>query len=329
MVVVFHLILQLDKMDFAAPESEWLSSGVDLFFVVSGFIMWWTTDNRDMTPMQFMQRRIHRIVPIYWAISSVYVAILLFLPALMQSGALDTRHVVASFFFLPYPHPVLGDIWPLVPPGWTLNYEMFFYVIFAISLALPQGSRLASLCAILVGLVAIGNVLDPASVAGQFYTSSLLLEFLYGVLIAVLVGRGTALPAGLALAVLALAFAMLPLRQGFATADTRALWYGVPSALIVAAAVSFERRRQLPRHPGLLLLGDASYSLYLSHPIGVSVSGQLWRRLFGASDWISASAFVMCGTLAATAVGLACYRWVEVPLGRVFKPLLMPQPRPT
>ena len=160
MVVIFHLILQLDKMNFRGPHSEWLSSGVDLFFVVSGFIMWWTTDNRDMTPTQFLQRRIMKSFLIYWAISSFYVFILLVSPGLMQSGALDFRHVVASFFFLPYPHPVSDQIWPLVPPGWTLNYEMFFYVIFAISLCLPQGPRLASLCAILVGLVAIGSVLD-------------------------------------------------------------------------------------------------------------------------------------------------------------------------
>lgn len=129
MVVVYHLKPQLERMNASLLPADWLSAGVDLFFVISGFIMWWTTSGIEITPGRFMLKRVHRIVPLYWAVTGFYVVVLLVAPRFMQTGALDPAHAIASFLFIPWQHPVLAPAYPLVTPGWTLNYEMFFYVV--------------------------------------------------------------------------------------------------------------------------------------------------------------------------------------------------------
>mgnify|MGYP002682641320 CR=1 FL=1 len=107
--------------------------GVEVFFVISGFLMWGTTWDSPITPGRFMLQRIHRIVPLHWAIISFYV-LLLAAPHLMQSGAFEPAHGITSSLFLPWPHPAIDANQPRVTPGWTLNYGMFFYLVFALGL---------------------------------------------------------------------------------------------------------------------------------------------------------------------------------------------------
>lgn len=121
-----------------------LAARVDLFFVISGFLMWGTTWDSPITPGRFMLQRIHRIVPLHWAIISFYV-LLLAAPHLMQSGAFEPAHGITSSLFLPWPHPAIDANQPRVTPGWTLNYGMFFYLVFALGLFLPERrARLAT-----------------------------------------------------------------------------------------------------------------------------------------------------------------------------------------
>lgn len=327
MVVVYHLRPQLERMGASLPGGDWLSAGVDLFFVISGFIMWWTTCDSRIGPGRFMLKRIHRIVPLYWAITTLYVVVLLVAPGAMQTGALDPVHALASYFFIPWQHPVLPAIFPLVTPGWTLNYEMFFYLVFALCLLIPaEGAarerglraRVGALALALGALVLAGALLDPSAPAPRFYTGSIMLEFLFGVGVAVLVKQGRILPPGLALLAIALGFLAwvgseyLPNNQ-----DTRFLWWGVPATAIIYGAVSLERRRALPALGLPLLLGDASYSIYISHQLSLSAAGQAWRKLAGdAPLWLSSIGFALFGAAVAIAVGLLCYFFLERPLGR-------------
>ncbi|MFX8354845.1 hypothetical protein ABTL90_19105, partial [Acinetobacter baumannii] len=89
--------------------------------------------------LAFLRDRLLRIAPLYWTLSLLMVVLLLTMPQLAQTSKFDARHALLSFLFSPAMHPVLGHYWPLIVPGWTLNYEMFFYVIFA--LALGSGGR--------------------------------------------------------------------------------------------------------------------------------------------------------------------------------------------
>lgn len=336
MVVVYHLQPQLDRMGVRDLPLDWLIAGVDIFFVVSGFIMWWTTRSGSVSPGDFARRRIHRIVPVYWALSVFYVVVLLVAPRLMQTGAFDPAHVAASFLFIPWPHPTVGYMMPLVTPGWTLNYEMFFYAIFALALFAPRGRQLAFVTGFLVTLAAVGLAARPGPGLLAFYTSTLLLEFLFGVWLGVLFERRRLIPAGLAPAVAVIAVVLLVGLHGLATARTRFLFMGLPAMAIVFAAVSWEAQRPLAMRPALLVLGNASYSIYLVHQLALSATGQLWRRLVEAPPWVSAAGFAVAGVSVSAIGGLVCYALLERPLGRLTAPLLrgpgvgrLPEPAPS
>jgi peptidoglycan/LPS O-acetylase OafA/YrhL len=313
MVVVFHLRPQLERMGHDLSGVDWLASGVDVFFVISGFIMWWTTRDADQTPSAFVRRRLLRIVPLYWAVTTFYVFVLFFAPHLMQTGALDPYHAVSSYFFLPYPHPVLGDLQPLVTPGWTLNFEMFFYLVFAAMLLVARSRRIAALAAVLIGLVLLGRLIQSDNRFVVTYTSTLLLEFLLGVVVAELVLRRKLPPASLALPIAAIGFLGLPLLSPLAEPATRGLVWGPPAALFIYGLVAAEAQGRVFRSGVLLFLGNASYSIYLSHQMTLSAAGQAWRRLIDASSTSGFVGFCVTGFVAATIVGCLCYLLVERP----------------
>ena len=321
MVVLFHLQPQLERMGIRGWPGEWLSAGVDIFFVVSGFIMWWTTRAGDVSPGEFMRRRIHRVVPIYWALSAVYVAVLLLAPRLMQSGQLELPHAVASFLFIPAVHPVTGYMMPLVTPGWTLNYEMFFYGIFALGLFLPRAHRLAFVSLAMLLLVLLGQVVDPQSRVADFYTSTLLLEFLFGVWLGVLFESGRVLPPRVLPLAAVLSVAALVGLQRFAVSETRFIFMGLPAAAVVFVAISWERWRPVRVLPVALLLGNASYSIYLVHQLALSATGQAWRRMVDGPLWLVGSGFALVGVAVSVLLGIVCHRLLEQPLGRLTLPL--------
>ena len=155
MVVVVHIPVQLSRMGFNGDWPEFLNIGVDIFFVISGFIMWTTTFDGRVGVAQFLSRRLVRIAPLYWALTSITVLVMLAAPTLVQSGKLDLQHVITSYLFVASQHPVTQLMEPILVPGWTLNYEMFFYVVFALCLPLRAGFRAMAVMAILVTLVAL------------------------------------------------------------------------------------------------------------------------------------------------------------------------------
>lgn len=321
MVVIYHLQPQLQRMEGFWQPGYWMMSGVDIFFVISGFIMWWTTRDAEIRPGRFMKRRILRIVPIYWALTLLYVVVLLVAPSLMQTGGLDLRHAISSFLFIPAIHPVLGEPLPLVTPGWTLNYEMFFYVIFALCLLLPRQVQHYAITAALVGLVAIGFILQPANLILATYTSTLLLEFLFGVVIAELILRRIALPSQVIIPVVLLGFMGLPLLNEFTTQDTRAFYWGIPAAMIVYGAVSYEMRHKVGRNEVMLYLGAASYSIYITHQLTMSAIGQGWRMLVPHPSMFAYFTFCVLCVLIAVAIGCLAYRFMEIPLNRLARRL--------
>jgi hypothetical protein len=105
--------------------------------------MWVTTSGRQVGVINFWRRRITRIAPLYWAFTLLMVGLMLVAPTVLQSSRYEGWHVLASFLFLPAQHPVMLSMEPVVIPGWTLNYEIFFYLIFGLWLLAPERWRLA------------------------------------------------------------------------------------------------------------------------------------------------------------------------------------------
>src|SRR5262249_15096070 len=151
-------------------------------------------------------------------------------------------------------------MWPLVVPGWTLNYEMFFYLLFGLCLMVPLQWRAITVVMALVCLVGLQTTNPPTNSIIGFYSSSIVLEFAFGVLLGYLysrdipISRVPALTFVFAGSILAISFSgSLPL-------SLRAIDFGVPAFLIVAGAVFFERAHGVRDFKLARLLGDASYS---------------------------------------------------------------------
>jgi exopolysaccharide production protein ExoZ len=283
-------------------------AGVDLFFVLSGFLMWAITDETSH-PVSFLADRIKRIVPTYWLATTVMLAGAL--AGLFPAVRLTVDHVAASYAFLPWTSPSNGQVWPLLVPGWTLNYEMAFYALFALVLMVPRVRQLRLLTLVLVELAVEGAVLQPHTAAMRFYTDPHQLEFLGGLWLGRLwekqaLSRPMAVP--LALVAILGFLVSIALPHGW----PKPVLYGLPSLLAVAAVLAFERRAGgIPNWPVLQTLGDASYSIYLWHTLALSVAARVGHMLA-----LPAPLVIAMNITAGLGVGLVAYRLVERPLIR-------------
>src|SRR5207302_1337394 len=147
--------------------------GVDIFFVISGFIMW-TTTSRDTPAIQFAQHRLIRILPIYWLLTIVFFSF---------KHTADWSELAKSLAFISYTSPKTGRINPIIEAGWTLNFEMFFYSVFVVGLAFKR--RAVVVFGFLITLVGLSTVVKHQDTPlWTTYTSPMLLQFLGGCCIA-------------------------------------------------------------------------------------------------------------------------------------------------
>jgi exopolysaccharide production protein ExoZ len=304
-VVVYHSGIEADWANTWPLKG--FAGGVDVFFVISGFIMWITTDRRGVGSLEFWRRRLERIVPLYWMVTSIAVLIALVSPRL--GGQTTPWHVFSSYAFLPAANPDTMKVEPLVSPGWTLNYEMFFYAIFGAALILSIGKRLAATLGLLCGTVVLAAVLPHSALALDFYGDSIVIEFAFGMLLGAAFTRSYLhVPEPVAWAGIATGIAFFALLSGMAHVP-RVIAFGLPSLLIVASAVFLERGRAVPEWRLPKLLGDASYSIYLSHSIFMGVLGTAWNRI-----GLPPRQLFPVGLIGAAIVGVTVYRLVEVPI---------------
>jgi exopolysaccharide production protein ExoZ len=296
-VVGFHAFQWVD-------DRGWIgAAGVDVFFVISGFIIWTVGSGPESRPGVFFWRRLTRVAPAYWAVTAVVGGIAAIWPLFLPQVSLSTRHVLLSLAFIQH-HDPNGLAFPVLPPGWTLNYEAVFYVLFTLTLFAPARFRFALLVAALAGEVALGFADPPLYGLGA---NPMMLQFAAGAWLArrQLRGRRIEPRAGMILAASGLALLVVQGLTGFRNELFRPLLWGVPALMIVTGAVAAERAFAAPRW--LTRLGDASYAIYLCHLPAVALTA----HLLGARPlWL----FVPEALAVSTGAGLAFHRWVETPL---------------
>ena len=304
-VVVFHAA-ERTGAHFAIG-----AAGVDVFFVVSGFIMWTIAQARPVAPARFLRERLERIAPVYWIATVVMVGGALF--GLFPNLKLTLGHVLGSLFFVPHRSPSTGEIWPVLVQGWTLNYEMFFYAVFAATLLLPSRRRLAALASVLVGLVALGSLLESGNPLLATYTDPIILEFLLGALIGkAWTDEKIATPTtGLALVLVAfLCFAFV----GATGAGFTPWVFGPAAAALVIGTLALERGGLIEGFRPAAYLGDASYSIYLWHSFAISVVAKLAAMLS-----LPVLVALPLAVAAGVGVGVGAYEMIEKPIARAFK----------
>ena len=318
MVVGVHLEQPLRRLGYDGLFPSFLASGVDIFFVISGVVMWLSTDGRNVTSGNFLLRRIIRIVPMYWLLTAFFTVILLVAPGIVSNGKFDISHVVASFLFIPWAHPSFsGNLFPVLVPGWTINAEMFFYVVFSVALMLSPRWRVAAVSALFGCLVVAGMVLKPSG-SLSFYTHSLFLEFAIGLLVGQIYTSGYQFVAGVAAKMLlagVVGLALFPVVESFWGQIDRLVVRGLPAALVVCGMIHLERAGAVGEYKTLSFLGDASYSIYLVQPIPLAA----WSFLLARASLFLAPAtlrivYVPLALASTMIAGCLAYLLVERPM---------------
>jgi exopolysaccharide production protein ExoZ len=265
-VVVLHSYLR--SGDFHPNEIRLGAAGVDLFFVISGFIMANVSVGR--TWRQFLADRLWRIYPMWW------IAAIPWLFA-MDRG---THSLLASVTLWPIFGPAFAYPTPLL--GWTLCFEMLFYAAMGLALATRPAVPLAMLAITLV----LAQTTNIALFA--FTGNPLILEFLAGVVVAKLprderLGLPLLAVAAVGLVLAPLGFFTLHIADNPQMAAARALFWGGPAAIAVYACLCLDKRFAGRRWNLPVLLGDASYSIYLFHLTVINVLQLNWIAEIGIS----------------------------------------------
>ncbi len=237
-------------------------SGVDVFFVISGFIISYVAA-RDSSATQFFLKRIFRIAPLYWALTFGMFFIALTLPQLLSATTANTEHLVKSLLFIPFEKEP-GITQPLLFLGWTLNYEMFFYAIMALSMVISRRHAIPLTAVVICGFYIGSFILGPKGVVWAFYSSPIILEFVFGVLTYLAWERWPHIFVSIRYIWIPGA-AILLSQQFWHPGISRAIDLGIPAAMIVMGVLgSKSENGRLTNF--LSTLGDASFSVYLCHP---------------------------------------------------------------
>ncbi|WP_126174440.1 acyltransferase family protein [Altericroceibacterium xinjiangense] len=320
-VVYFHAAIQVRQLNPEIKVPIIGAMGVDIFFVLSGFIMWVTTRHSHVSTGRFIVKRIERIAPLYWLLSIIVAIFALLMPHLLNSTRFDPAHLLASLFFIPWPNPagVPGTsehLSPILIPGWTLNMEMMFYLLFSLCLPLRKGWRVASISLLIIVLYVIGLMGAKNGSIAAFYGNTIILEFLMGILLAAYLIPFLSLSAPWAWGLLALSLIVLAGIEAAGLDLPRAVKFGVPAFFAIAAAINLERLSAVPNFSALVKLGDASYSIYLSHIFVLAGLRVIMGFLgIGVTLW-TACAFMVVGMAASAILGLLIHEYVEKPLSR-------------
>ncbi len=290
-------------------------AGVDLFFVISGFIMWTIGRTSGPDPVEFLRRRAIRVLPLYWLATVVWVG------GAIAVGfdwiVLTPEHVILSLLLIPHFSATFpAEIWPVLVPGWTLSFEFLFYLLFAMVLRVAEPFRMLALASILIGLVACGEMFAPISAIATVLTSPLLIEFLAGCAVGALVLRHpgdlirNALLIATGLSVLAVFGAGIDHTDNWA----RTIGFGGPAALIVAGAAGLGPK--VPLFTGLARLGDASYAIYLFHLFLVIPLAAVWQHYPAIHSAPAAILFVLVAVILSSFLGRLIFQFIETPMQR-------------
>lgn len=316
MVVMQHIADKAEQYHSAALTYYQVGYfGVDLFFIISGYIMCHATSQKKVGFTHFIANRIKRIIPLYWIVTAVALVVYIVAPAMVNASGGETS-IFSSWTLIPTGKKLL------VHNGWTLSYEFLFYFIFAgFLLAGSLHKQILFTSAALMALVLVGFWLQPQQPTLKFLSDKVFVEFISGMLAFILLQRVT-LPALVSLLLAAAGTALLLLQNHYGiyvSCAGRVLSGGVPMLLLFIGCVGLEpvvKKAVFPGKKSAILLGNASYSLYLIHPFTLSPGALILQKLQLVQYPIL---FVALLLLSAVLAGVLAWRFIEQPINHYFK----------
>ncbi|UXU89846.1 acyltransferase family protein [Burkholderia sp. S-53] len=290
-------------------------AGVDVFFVISGFIMSWVAPDEGRA---FFRKRLVRIVPLYWVTTLGIYTIAVLRPHWLNTTTAAPEYLVKSLLFVPYVKEN-GHWGPLNLNGWTLEYEMLFYLVVAASLGFVRSRHATAFAALMLALLCLWAAIDgtPGTVVHHL-GQPFVLEFGLGVLAYRALQTGIAqriavpvwaLAAAAAVAAIPLSHAMFGTPQAF----TRIALWGIPACVLIVSLVALDMRNRSLSNRIVASLGGASYSIYLIHPYVIGVAD----KIVGLRANLQTEAGVAntCAILGVVCLsGYVCHIWIERPM---------------
>lgn len=288
-VVVYHALSMHPFLNFRAG-----AAGVDLFFVISGIVMCLSL-RPETTPLDFMKRRVIRVVPMYWIATTLAAAYFYIrYPDIPPS----ITHIARSYLFAPPPE---GFGMPILYPGWTLNFEMFFYAVLSLMLLAKRMVIPLAIC-LLAALSSVGSVVPV--LAKAYYFNPIILEFAAGMLVGLAIKTGYRPNRMEGCIYLLTALALIVVHNHYRSEGV--LPWALPSILLIVGALAFETSRVVTNR-FTQLVGEASYSIYLFHALAIWLTTWIWR----GTPQIGAVIFAVALSIAA---GVVAYLFIEKPL---------------
>lgn len=236
--------------------------GVDLFFVISGFIIYIVTEKKNKN---FFLNRFIRIVPMYWSFTILLIFLFYFYGAYINSEKLNASMIIQSLLFIPFYNENFGSFSPILNIGWTLNYEMFFYLVFYISMLISIKYR-ALICSVTIILFfLLGYILQDSKI--YFYSNTIVFEFILGMILGNIYINKKYHANNVYLHMLLGSLFFIPLLSISLTNLPRVLFPGLISTFIVFMFIFSEPLFKGKKTYEKIIesLGDISYAMYLCH----------------------------------------------------------------
>ena len=315
LVVIHHAAQKAHALSGGSiPLFDFGIVGVDVFFMISGFIIYFVTANKTMTHVEFMEKRIVRVFPLYWGLSLLALLVFFVAPRLINSNAKEATDVAASFLLWPTSAPYL------VNNGWTLTYEILFYALWALvalPVAKPRSAFIA--CLVLAGASFIGLV---TGIDHQVINFSLFVEFAFGVGIGVAFRKGLlrqSIPLAVVLTAAGALLAWLAISRGLGNSEFRGFALAIPSAMMFVGIILLGS--VWARARTILAIGDSSYSLYLFHPF-ILVAIPIAVKSLGIASPAVILAIAAAVCIASFWASHMVYRFVEFPLTQMMRGMI-------
>lgn len=282
--------------------------GVDIFFIISGFVMMHSTER---TSSNFFKKRLIRILPNYYIFTLGVFILALKFPHLLNNTTADLNHLLKSLFFIPFNKNETGHF-PILFLGWTLNLEMLFYSIFALSLMINKKYRGFISSYILLTIFLISAYINSFPL--KAYNDFIIFEFILGMIIYLIIFKKNYIESFLMLLAIIIGCLFHEINL-----NNRLLTYGLPSMIIMFLMILKFQNLKLSKF--ILMLGAGSYSLYLTHPYIIQFFDRFTNWFSG--DFLQKSLSIFLCVILTNTFAILTYKYYELPIRRYFRKKLI------